>query len=118
MRGYLSIISGFLLPALQLLIIQRCITTLFGPGNRKPVGMIGWFLYYAFLVTTGFCIVFPSAVSSGREYLYGIYDQYHYQKREPEKALYQHPSYLYGMDAGRGHCATGLRGSPHRRMRH
>ena len=60
MRGYLSIISGFLLPALQLLIIQRCITTLFGPGNRKPVGMIGWFLYYAFLVTTGFCIVFPS----------------------------------------------------------
>lgn len=59
MRGYLSIISGFLLPALQLLIIQRCITTLFGPGNRKPVGMIGWLLYYAFLVTTGFCIVLP-----------------------------------------------------------
>lgn len=60
MRGYLSIISGFLFPALQLLIIQRCITTLFGPGNRKPVGMIVWLLYYAFLVTTGFCIAFPS----------------------------------------------------------
>ena len=58
MRGYLSIISGFLLPPLQLLIIQRCITTLFGPGNRKPTGMIGWLLYYAFLVTTGFGIVF------------------------------------------------------------
>ena len=58
MRGYLSIISGFLLPVLQLLIIQRCITTLCGPGNRKPVGMIGWILYYAFLVTTGFGIVF------------------------------------------------------------
>ena len=59
MRGYLSIISGFLLPPLQLLIIQRCITTLFGPGNRKPTGMIGWLLYYAFLVTTGFGILFP-----------------------------------------------------------
>lgn len=59
MRGYLSIISGFLLPALQLLIIQRCITTLFGPGNRKPVGIIGWLLYYAFLVTTEFGILFP-----------------------------------------------------------
>ena len=47
MRGYLSVISGFLLPALQLLIIQRYITTLFGPGNRKPAGMIIWFLYYA-----------------------------------------------------------------------
>lgn len=59
MRGYLSLISGFLLPVLQLLIIQRCITTLFGPGNRKPVGMIGWLLYYVFLVTTGFGILFP-----------------------------------------------------------
>ena len=59
MRGYLSIISGFLLPPLPLLIIQRCITTLFGPGNRKPTGMIGWLLYYAFLVTTGFGILFP-----------------------------------------------------------
>lgn len=59
MRGYLSIISGFLLPALQLLIIQRCITTLFGQGNRKPAGLIGWFLYYAFLVTTGFGLLFP-----------------------------------------------------------
>ncbi len=114
MRGYLSVISGFLLPALQLLIIQRYITTLFGPGNRKPAGMIIWFLYYAFLVATGLELLFPSAVSSGREYLYGIYDQYHYQKREPEKALYQHPSYLYGMDGGRSHCAAGLRGSWHR----
>lgn len=59
MRGYLSIISGFLLPALQLLIIQRCITILFGPGNRKPVGMIGWFLYYVFLVKTGLDLLFP-----------------------------------------------------------
>ena len=59
MRGYLSIISGFLFPALQLLIIQRCITTLFGPGNRKPAGMICWFLYYAFLVTTGIGLLFP-----------------------------------------------------------
>ena len=59
MRGYLSIISGFLLPALQLLIIQRCITILFGPGNRKPAGKIGWFLYYAFLVTTGLDLLFP-----------------------------------------------------------
>ena len=59
MRGYLSVISGFLLPALQLLIIQRYITTLFGPGNRKPAGMISWFLYYAFLVATGFELLFP-----------------------------------------------------------
>ena len=59
MRGYLSVISGFLLPALQLLIIQRCITTLFGPGNRKPAGMISWFLYYAFLVATGLELLFP-----------------------------------------------------------
>ena len=59
MRGYLSVISGLLLPVLQLLIIQRYITTLFGPGNRKPVGMIGWFLYYAFLVATGFELLFP-----------------------------------------------------------
>ena len=59
MRGYLSIISGFLLPALQLLIIQKCITTFFGLGNRKPAGMIGWILYYAFLVTTEFGILFP-----------------------------------------------------------
>lgn len=59
MRGYLSIISGFLLPALQLLIIQRYITTLFGPGNRKPAGMIIWFLYYAFLVATGLELLFP-----------------------------------------------------------
>ena len=59
MRGYLSIISAFLLPALQLLIIQRCITILFGPGNRKPAGMIGWLLYYAFLVMAGFGILFP-----------------------------------------------------------
>ena len=59
MRGYLSIISAFLLPALQLLIIQRCITILFGPGNRKPAGMICWFLYYAFLVTTGIGLLFP-----------------------------------------------------------
>lgn len=59
MRGYLSVISGFLLPALQLLIIQRYITTLFGPGNRKPAGIISWFLYYAFLVATGFELLFP-----------------------------------------------------------
>ena len=59
MRGYLSVISGFLLPALQLLIIQRYITTLFGPGNRKPAGMIIWFLYYAFLVATGLELLFP-----------------------------------------------------------
>lgn len=59
MRGYLSIISVFLLPALQLLIIQRCITTLFGPGNRKHASMICWFLYYAFLVTTGIGLLFP-----------------------------------------------------------
>ena len=59
MREYLSIISGFLLPALQLLIIQRYITTLFGSGSRKLAGMIGWLLYYAFLVTAGFGILFP-----------------------------------------------------------
>ena len=59
-----------------------------------------------------------SAVSVGREYPDGIYDQYRYQKRESEKTLYQHPSYLYGMDAGRSHCAAGLRGSWHRQMRH
>lgn len=59
MTGYFSLISGFLLPALQLLIIQRCIIILFGPGNRKPVGIMGWFLYYAFLVTTEFSILFP-----------------------------------------------------------
>ena len=114
MRGYLSVISGFLLPALQLLIIQRYITTLFGPGNRKPAGIISWFLYYAFLVATPV----PSAVSSGREYLYGIYDQYRYQKREPEKALYQHPSYLYGMDGGRSHSVAHPRGGRYGRMRH
>ena len=59
MREYLSIISGFLLPVLQLLIIQRYITTLFGSGSRKLTGMIGWLLYYAFLVTAGFGILFP-----------------------------------------------------------
>lgn len=31
----------------------------FGPGNRKPAGMIGWLLYYAFLVMAGFGILFP-----------------------------------------------------------
>ena len=59
-----------------------------------------------------------SAVSVGREYPDGIYDQYRYKKRESEKTLYQHPSYLYGMDAGRSHCVAGLRGSWHRQMRH
>ena len=118
MREYLSIISGFLLPALQLLIIQRYITTLFGSGSRKLAGMIGWLLYYAFLVMAGFGILFASAVSVGREYPDGIYDQYRYKKRESEKTLYQHPSYLYGMDAGRSHCVAGLRGSWHRQMRH
>ena len=51
MKGYFSLISGFLLPVLQLLIIQRCITILLGSGNRKIAGMMAWFLYYAFLVT-------------------------------------------------------------------
>ena len=59
MKGYLSIISAFLLPALQLLIIQRCITILFGPGNRKPTGIICWFLYYALLMATGIGLLFP-----------------------------------------------------------
>ena len=62
MRGYLSLISGFLLPALQLLIIRRCITTLLGLGNRKPVGMVSWLLYYIFLVTTGFGVLFPPQI--------------------------------------------------------
>ncbi len=31
----------------------------FGPGNRKPAGIISWFLYYAFLVATGFELLFP-----------------------------------------------------------
>lgn len=59
MREYFSLISGFLLPALQLLIIQRCMTTLLGPGSRKPIGMMSWLLYYAFLVTAGFGVLFP-----------------------------------------------------------
>ena len=59
MREYLSLMSVFLLPALQLLIIQRCITTLFGSGNRKLTGYIGWFIYYAFLVVAEFGILFP-----------------------------------------------------------
>ena len=59
MIEYLSLMSVFLLPALQLLIIQRCITTLFGSGNRKLTGYIGWFIYYAFLVIAEFGILFP-----------------------------------------------------------
>ncbi len=59
MKGYFSLISGFLLPVLQLLIIQRCITILLGSGNRKIAGMMAWFLYYAFLVTAGLGILFP-----------------------------------------------------------
>lgn len=62
MRGYLSLISGFLLPALQLLIIRRCITALLGLGNRKPAGMVSWLLYYIFLVTTGFGVLFPPQI--------------------------------------------------------
>ena len=53
MKEYFSLILIFLLPVLQLLIIQRCITILLGSGNRKPIGMISWLLYYVFLVTTG-----------------------------------------------------------------
>lgn len=59
MRGYLSLISGFLLPLLQLLIIQKCIFTLFGSGNKKYTGYIGWIIYYTFLVITGFDFIFP-----------------------------------------------------------
>lgn len=59
MKGYLSLISGFLLPVLQLLIIQKYITAFFGPGNRKPAGYAGWLIYYIFLVTAGFGILFP-----------------------------------------------------------
>lgn len=66
MSGYLSLISNFLLSALHLLIIQRCITTLFGPGNKRPVGYVGWLLYYIFLVTTEFGILFsPQFLLSG-----------------------------------------------------
>ena len=59
MREYILLTSGFLLPALQLLIIQKCITTLFGSGNRKLTGYIGWFIYYIFLVVAEFRILFP-----------------------------------------------------------
>lgn len=59
MRGHLSLISGFLLPLLQLMIIQKYITAFFGPGSRKPAGYAGWLIYYAFLVTTSFGILFP-----------------------------------------------------------
>lgn len=59
MKEYFSFISIFLLPVLQLLIIQRCITILLGSGNRKPMGMISWLLYYVFLVTTGVEDLFP-----------------------------------------------------------
>ena len=59
MKEYFSLILIFLLPVLQLLIIQRCITTLLGSGNRKPIGMISWLLYYVFLVTTGVEDLFP-----------------------------------------------------------
>lgn len=62
MRGYISIISGFLLPALQLLIIQRCITAIYGQGNKKLIGYIGWLIYYAFLVITDFGILFPPQI--------------------------------------------------------
>lgn len=59
MRGYIFTISVFLLPALQLLIIQRCITTLLGSGNKKITGLLCWLLYYAFLVTAEFGVLFP-----------------------------------------------------------
>ena len=59
MKEYFSLILIFLLPVLQLLIIQRCITILLGSGNRKPIGMISWLLYYVFLVTTGVEDLFP-----------------------------------------------------------
>lgn len=62
MRGYISIISGFLLPALQLLIIQRCITAIYGQENKKLIGYIGWLIYYAFLVITDFGILFPPQI--------------------------------------------------------
>lgn len=59
MNEFLSLISGFLLPTLQLLVIQRYITTLFDSRDRKSIGTIGWLLYYAFLLTTEFGILFP-----------------------------------------------------------
>ncbi len=59
MKGYLLIMSDILLPILQLLIIQRCITVLLGPGKGKLSGRLSWLLYYAFLVTAEFGILFP-----------------------------------------------------------
>ena len=133
MKEYFSLILIFLLPVLQLLIIQRCITTLLGSGNRKPIGMISWLLYYVFLVTTGVEDLFPpqcqefpisgssyhaASASASWKYSHGVYDQHCYQKKESEKVLYQHPSYLYSMDGGRSHSVTYPRGGRYGRMRH
>ena len=65
-----------------------------------------------------FCAIFNFQTRSSWKYSHGVYDQHCYQKKESEKVLYQHPSYLYSMDAGRSHSVTYPRGGRYGRMRH
>ena len=59
MRGYLSVISGFSASGTAASDYTEIHNDPFHSGNRKPAGMISWFLYYAFLVATGFELLFP-----------------------------------------------------------
>ena len=118
MKEYFSLILIFLLPVLQLLIIQRCITILLGSGNRKPIGMISWLLYYVFLVTTGVEDLFPPQFLLVGNILMVFMISTVTRKKESEKVLYQHPSYLYSMDGGRSHCVAYPRGGRYGRMHH
>lgn len=118
MKGYFSLISGFLLPVLQLLIIQRCITILLGSGNRKIAGMMAWFLYYAFLVTAGLGILFPPQFLLLGNILMIFVISTVTRKKKSEKTLYQYLAYLYSMDAGRGRCVTSFRSNGYKRKYH
>ncbi len=50
MNSYLDVISIFLLPLLQLLILQKFMVIIWGEGKKTFLGCIGWVLYYGFLV--------------------------------------------------------------------
>lgn len=59
MIKYVSLISGISLPLLQLLIIQRYLSTLLRHNKKTIFGSIIWILYYFFLVITELTTIIP-----------------------------------------------------------
>lgn len=59
MKQFLMTASDLFLLFLHLLIMQKCMTAFLGPGKRSYKGVIGWSIYYIFLVLTNNVLQVP-----------------------------------------------------------